>query len=194
MAADQIFVIQDDGTVRPLPLRLWCDLAHGSKGLPEYTLSAVRVVDVLVDNDRAPIIQKVGAGYHLNFGPDGQLRVGDDGVDTSGAPWIPTEFELEAIRASIHGESQDGVAPPNLGATLRGSDDTFSITYNQYEEPPCGKVVFNKKDEQFIIYADPQMHGPVVRKAVAKAFLSSKLFQTASMYSNLMRGSDDLRR
>jgi hypothetical protein len=104
MVTDQmIFVIQDDGTVRPLPLRLWADLAHGSKGLPEYTLSAVRVVDVLVDNapDRAPIIQKVGDGYHLNFGPDGQLRVGDDGVDTSGAPWIPTEFELEAFERAF---------------------------------------------------------------------------------------------
>jgi hypothetical protein len=41
MAADEmIFVIQDDGTVRPLPLRLYADLAHGSKGHPEYTLSA----------------------------------------------------------------------------------------------------------------------------------------------------------
>jgi hypothetical protein len=249
-AGEMIFVIQDDRTVRPLPLRLWADLAHGRKGLPEYTLSAVRVVDVWVDSgpDRAQIIQKVGAGYHLNFGPDGQLRVGDAGVDTSGAPWIPTEFELEAIRASIHGKAQDGVVPPNLGATQRGCDDTFSIvstcgdsnpaiapsvgifweareldsgwwvlinekcnleeakvdgnfltyphghseiwerikavsptqimktvlpitiTYDDYAEAPRGKVVFNNPDQQFIIYADPKMHGPVVRKAIAKAF------------------------
>jgi hypothetical protein len=250
MPYELIFILQEDGTIRPLPLRLFSDLAHGIKGLPEYAGRAVRAIDFWIDNlpNGCSTIQKVGTGHYFKFDRDGRMLVGDGDVDTSGEPWGPNDEDLEIIRGSLQPTPNRILSMPRLGHTLQGSDAAFSIvstkgepnlasspsvgifwgarglesawwviinekstlddsesygdfltyahghyeiwdqikemdtfqliqaglpltvSYNEYEEPPRGRIVFHKPDQRFIVYADARLHVSIAETAITRAF------------------------
>jgi hypothetical protein len=137
MPCELIFCLQEDGTIRPLPLRLFCDLANGRKALPEYAGHAVRAIDLLVENHpNGRKIQKVGIGHYLKFDGGGRMLVYDGDVDTTGDPWDVTGEELAAINESIQPTSSR-VLSARLGDSLQGSDAAFSIVSTAGEPNPA---------------------------------------------------------